>query len=767
MSLLYDALQLLATQGPDRAEELNGIGFNAYDGIMGHDLASLPESAWMPAQTYRVWNMLRKYKGQLARAGIDYDAIPVPPKANGEGKGSMEVHGGEVLVIFPYDAVLKDDLKGQLPWPTLSFTKYPVPAWLVKGEPDAVRKIAAWAEGKGFTVTDDVWAIANSEPITNSEAQAQVVVKFAPATHAPQANPRRLDWDGTQFVMSFPYSAELVEASKEVPGRSYDKINRRNLYPAQADSVKGLVAFTAAHGFDCTERAKAACQTVLQNHVQAVEASKAKTANLDIPGLGGELRPFQKAAVKYALEHKRVMLCDTMGLGKTIEELALIQAANLYPAVVICPASLKLNWKREAEKWLPGKLIYIVNGRDNNIPTGMDIYIVNYDVLSSSASGDGLSLTGQSILVLNPKVIACDEAHYVKEARAGRSKAVKTLLDGMKWCQLLTGTPLLNRPKELASPLDIIGQVKPVFGGTWKFLQRYTDPQNNGFGWDFSGASNLDELNEKLRANCYVRRTKEEVLTELPAKTRTQVPVQIDNRKEYEAASGGVVSFAGKLATLDASFQASIANLPDAERKAAIRARAGDAEWKAMQAEVLVRINVLRRVAVKGKLAAVKEWMTDFMESEEKLLVFAWHQDVIDQLAKEYNAPKITGETSLVKRDEYVQRFQNDPTCKLMVANIQAGGVGLTLTAASHCAFIEFPWNEALLDQAESRIHRMGQTYPCNSWLLVGEDTIDQYFLETILRKKAVVDAATEGGQAVEDDGILAELVSRLGKSKK
>ncbi len=791
MSILYDALQILAAQDPDRAEELNGIGFNSYDGTMGHDLASLPESVWTPAQTYKVWNLLRKYKGQLARAGIDYDTIPIPPKANGEGKGSMEVRSGEVLVIFPYDAMLKDDLKAQLPWPTLSFTKFPIPAWLVKSEPDAVRKIAQWAEAHGFTVSLDVWAIANSEPKAagqaNGEAKAPESVKAkVPGPDPHPANPRRLDWDGAQFVMSFPYSADLVEASKEVPGRSYDKVNRRNLYPAQADSVKALIAFTAKYDFHCTERAKAACQTVLENHVQAVEASKATNADVIIPGLadGLALLPFQKAGVVYMHQKERCFNNDGVGLGKTIQAIAVTQLADAYPVLVFCPVTVKENWRREWVKWVPGKIVTMVSGRNNHVPQGADVYLCNYEILADGYTTElvadkrsgmmkeaktiKLTETGKSLLAINAKSVILDESHRCKSMTAQRTQAMVALAEGKQYRWLLTATPFKNRPVEGESQLAIMGQLGPVFGGGWKYKQKYCDPQHNGFGWDFSGASNLDELHEKLQANCMVRRLKSQVMSELPPIQRTPVYLDLDNRREYDAAEQDVSAAAAKLAAEDKRFRASIAGLPKEEQVEAISRHAQDAAYKAMLAETLVRINVLRRLAAKGKMAAIKDWLSDFLEGGEKVLVFGWHRDMVEGLAEALDAPYIEGGMANKQRQAVVDGFQSGKG-QVVVMNMLAAGEGLTLTQATHCAFVELPWNLPTIEQAEGRCYgRINDPHGINTWLLVAKDTIDEYMWDVIKDKKAVTDRATDGIiQEEPGEGIVEAVVRRIANKGK
>lgn len=285
------------------------------------------------------------------------------------------------------------------------------------------------------------------------------------------------------------------------------------------------------------------------------------------------------------------------------------------------------------------------------------------------------------------------------------------------------------------------------------------------YGWNLDGAAHLDELHDKLRATCYVRHEKAKVLKELPPKTRALVPMALDNREEYEAAEADVVSFMGRLAAEDKAFRDSIADLPKKEQQEAIAKRESDAAMKARRAEQLVRFEALKRCAAKGKMAAVKEWVGDFLDSGEKLVLFAWHQDVVNTLADAFNAPSITGATPLDVRQASVDKFQGDPNCKLIVCNIQAGGLGLTLTAASNAAFMEYGWNLATQIQAEDRCHRIGQAEAVNIWNLVGEDTIDEEILALIAQKAEVVDAATDG-RIAEGSGMFAELAERIARRK-
>lgn len=471
---------------------------------------------------------------------------------------------------------------------------------------------------------------------------------------------------------------------------------------------------------------------------------------ITIPELGGTLRPFQEAAVAYALNARQCFLAEEMGLGKTVEALATLKAADAFPAVVVCPASLKYNWLRETQKWLPGVKAVVLNGKTpaRSEVAGFDVVILNYDIL-----GKWLEI----LKALHPKAVVLDESHYIKNHKAKRTEAAQELCKGAEYRIFLTGTPILNRPQELLSQLSAMGKLNDL-GGFWHFAKRYCQAFKGRWGWDFSGSAHLDELNVKMRATCYVRHEKKDVLTELPEKTRTTIPIEIDNRAEYEEAEADVIEYAGYLAAQDKAFQNSIKHLDKKERQEAVTRRMQDASYKAQKAEQLVKIEVLKQVTAKGKMAAIKDWIESFVDSGEKLVVFGWHKTVVDAIADLCKCKQITGDTSAEARQKAVDEFQNDPEVKVIACNIQAGGVGLTLTAASNVAFLEFGWNPGTMDQAEDRVHRIGQTYPVNIWNLAGINTIDEDIIGLIESKRSVVNATTNGTSGSDVSSLINSL---------
>lgn len=554
-----------------------------------------------------------------------------------------------------------------------------------------------------------------------------------------------------EFILEAEYDSELVERMKKVPGRWFDGQGKRGI--KKSDVVKAtyeagpsLQAVVEAFDIEMTEEAAgrlaelvAEAEIKAVEAAKAIEASRAADADIEVEGLGGELRPFQRAGVAYAQSHERVFIADEMGLGKTIQALATIQAAEAFPALIVCPASLKLNWQREAEKWLPGRSVVVVSGTKGDIEA--DVVVINYDILGRNK---------KRLMARGFASVTLDESHYIKNHKAQRTKHAQELGAEARVRLCLTGTPVLNRPAELLPQLDFLGRLDDL-GGFWGFAKRYCKAHKKNVGakfvWDFSGADHLDELNDKLRANCYIRRNKADVLKELPAKQRSVVNITIDNRKEYNKVEMEFIKWYEK------RMQEIAAAGEDKEKVAALKRDAG--------VQALVKIEYLKQVSARGKMAAVVDWVESFLETDEKLVLFAHHQEIIDQLAQKFNAPVVTGSVSMEDRQAAVDAFQNDADTRLIILNIKAGGVGLTLTAASNVAFCELDWTPAAHDQAEDRCHRIGQENSVNAWYLLGDRTIDVMIANLIEQKRAVVDAATDGGE-MQDNSIMADLLNTM-----
>lgn len=332
-----------------------------------------------------------------------------------------------------------------------------------------------------------------------------------------------------------------------------------------------------------------------------------KNPNIKKIKIKGKLFKFQKKAVKHIeANNGNALVALDMGLGKTLVTLAWLQLRKkLRPVLIVCPASLKLNWKTEIHKWTHEKSIQILSGKKPYPITGK-IVIINYDILFSWRA---------KIKAYNFKVMVGDEIHMIKSNTAIRTKAVKILAKSIPHIIGLTGTPIENRPIELFEMLSVIKPELFVnrFGYEKKFCAAYKDR----FGWNVNGSSNEIELNEILSKTIMIRQMKNDVLKDLPDKIYSSVILEIDNLVEYKKAETDIIQY-----------------LKD--NKGETKAES------ARMAKTLVSIETLKQLAVKGKMNQVLEWIAVFLASGEKLVVFATHKETIQAILTVFKSAVVT-----------------------------------------------------------------------------------------------------------------------------
>jgi SWI/SNF-related matrix-associated actin-dependent regulator 1 of chromatin subfamily A len=473
------------------------------------------------------------------------------------------------------------------------------------------------------------------------------------------------------------------------------------------------------------------------------EASRTIDADIEIPAPEGqEYMPFQRGGISYMSEQDNTLLGDDMGLGKTIQILGLV---NLKPEIknvlVIVPATVRPNWEIEAKKWLVRSFqIQRINKNVEIAITdgGNNIVVVGWSNLAQKK-------VRESLLKIEWDLVAADEAHYGKNAKAKRSQVLfgkheyvkgqgdvlkaEGLVHHTKRTVFATGTPIVNRPIELFNMLRVLdpeGLGKNFFG----YAKRYCDAKNNGYGWDFSGAKNLDELQNRLRATCMIRRMKTEVLKELPAKRRQVVTLDPNG-------SSRLIKKEQKL--LD--------NIPG--YREAVEAGDYEAAIKALQADsaAFEEMAGIRREIGEAKADKVVDFAKDSLENVKKIIVFAHHRDVQDRIAaelSEYGVVQVQGGFSDEKKQAAKEAFQGDDNVRVFVGSLEACREGLTLTAATTVIFAELPWTPSAVSQAEDRAHRIGQDSAVNVYHLVLEDSLDAYMAKTIVEKQNNIDAALD-----------------------
>ena len=493
----------------------------------------------------------------------------------------------------------------------------------------------------------------------------------------------------------------------------------------------------------------------LQNWDKKEDEVKKLSLNLNVE----ELYKYQIEGVHF-LEQKngRALIADEMGLGKTVQVLSWLKLHPEFSKVlVICPASLKINWQREAEKWALLDM-EILNGTTPHKIKSNDV-IINYDILS---------YWEKHLKLKQFDVIIFDEAHYIKNNKAKRTKAFKRLVKSVPRLIALTGTPIENKPIEIYNIVKVIDP--SIFPDATDFAIEFCGAKKTRFGWDKNGATNTLRLNKILSSSIMIRRKKVDVLKDLPEKQIIKVPFEINNRIEYDQAETEFVEFLKKKFNTENLTEEILEELKQFAKRNdievseelttdEIRLIKEHKFERIASAPVLAQIELLKQLAVKGKIDQIIEWIENFLESGEKLVVFAVHKKVVSQLMEKFKhiAVKVDGSVSQKQRQEAVDKFQKDIKTRLFIGNIKAAGVGITLTAASNAAIIEFTWSPGELNQAADRIHRITQTKQVTIWNLVGESTIEEKII-TLLKKKEKVITKILDGKQYEDQSILMDL---------
>ena len=545
-----------------------------------------------------------------------------------------------------------------------------------------------------------------------------------------------IELKGDNFELSFKYKPSIVDRIRQIPGRRFDGARKVWIVPTRSRvdlerMIYQIQQFENINWVSGTTKKE-----------EDIAYDVPELPDLTIPhSLKIQPYPYQLKGIARGLELKRFMNCDEPGLGKTLQSIATINLANAFPCLVICPSSLKINWQREWEKFTDKKAMVLTDKvRDTwtfFYQTGMhQVFIVNYESLKKYfvqriKKAEGWTLRDvefrNSINLFKSVII--DESHRCKSASTQQAKFCKGICTGKEWVIELAGTPVVNRPKDLIPQLAILNRMDD-FGGYKPFVNRYCSGQRE--------ASNLKELNFNLWKYCMFRREKSLVLTDLPDKIRQVNTCEITNRKEYMDAERDLIMYLQKYKDAD-----------------------DEKIEKALRGEVMVRINILRQISARGKVRDVIEFVKDFRENGKKIILFCSLHEVVDQLKRYFpTAVSVTGRESPDMKQRAVDAFQNNPKTDIIICSIKAAGVGLTLTASSNVAFVEFPWTYADCCQCEDRAHRIGQKDSVTCYYFLGRRTIDEKVYRIIQEKKNIANAVTGSTEDIEEN--IVDMVARI-----
>ncbi|XP_005102138.1 SWI/SNF-related matrix-associated actin-dependent regulator of chromatin subfamily A-like protein 1 [Aplysia californica] len=509
-----------------------------------------------------------------------------------------------------------------------------------------------------------------------------------------------------RFKVDIGYHAQLIEIFKRIKSKAYDTSSKT--WSFSLNDYEELMS-------QVTELSPEVSIGRFHHSIPSLLSSLAKSKPKAEPDLSivdeklvNTLMPFQREGVITSIQRDgRILIADDMGLGKTLQAICIARYYRQeWPLLIVSPSSVRFDWAQQICKWLPSVSPADVNVVDSGKgdPTEGLVNVISYDLLSKQ----------QVVLKKkNFQVIIMDECHFLKNCKAVRTKAALPLLKKAKRVILLSGTPALSRPMELFSQISAVNSKIFQFHD---FGLRYCNAKQLPWGWDYSGSSNMEELQIILSEFIMIRRLKQEVLSQLPTKTRQVVILEPGRIKIHKS----LKHFSGAM---------SKKSLKGMDR----------------QGVLLHYFNE----TCKAKLAAVRDYVLDFIESDRKFLVFGHHKEMLDCIedcikskASEIKYIRIDGHTTSEQRNYFCRKFQTCPEYQVAILSITAANAGLNLSAASTVLFAELFWNPGILVQAEDRVHRIGQKDSVSVQYLVARGTADDEIWPLIQGKLDVLSKA-------------------------
>jgi len=621
------------------------------------------------------------------------------------------------------------------------------------------------------------------------------------------------------FVIHTPYRQEIIDAIRNLTGRIYHSETKTWRVPL--DQAQNLLDFAAKFGFLIGNKAEKIMRDI---HTNVADSYKSEYVELNLP-LKLPLFPFQTAGADYAIRNKRVIIADEMGLGKTVQAIATTLGTGAFPALVICPKSLRYNWQDEWSKFTDHKA-EVLNAKINkNLPEYLqmgvfDVVVTNYEGIVSYFAKEiqeviqptegeifekckvkyvgppfegfdkddnrwkkmeviqvdkslvtvifekgkkgipdktlvfSISDLKKVRIIKKPilngteklfRTVILDEGHECRNKTTIRYKAVAQAFKEKEIRLILSGTPIVKGPEDIATLIELLGRIDE-FGGYAEFIKTYTGLSVKDYGKAKNkkyDAARLQALNVKLRTSCFIRREKHQVLKELPDKFRQIIKVDIDTQTEYTTAWLDLMNYL------------------------VMKSRTSKEIERAMRAEMLVRLNILKQISGRGKISALKEF-AESLPDGEKLIVFTWFLETSQALKKEFPlAVSITGQDTDEQVEANKKKFQEDPDCPMIIVSYKRGGMGHTLTASSKVVLLELGWTYKDQVQAEDRAHRIGQKESVNCYYILGKDTIDEDIYQIIESRREMEKNATGGTSDIETSTVDALTTKLIGIANK
>jgi SWI/SNF-related matrix-associated actin-dependent regulator 1 of chromatin subfamily A len=443
------------------------------------------------------------------------------------------------------------------------------------------------------------------------------------------------------------------------------------------------------------------------------------------------LLSHQVEAVQKLVENKKYILADDMGLGKTTSTIVAALESGAKKILIICPASLKINWQREIENY-SDRSVYISEGK--NFSQEHDFVIINYDIIKNFH--DVKKKSDSKILGANFDLVVVDEAHYIKNGQAQRTKLINDLVKKVDRLWLLTGTPMTSRPMDYFNLLSLVDS--PVAKNWMAYAIRYCGGyQFNAGGrkiWNVTGASNLEELRDRT-SGLTLRRLKQDVL-DLPDKIITPVYLRLKS-KQYEEVMGDYYNWYEKN--------------PDESKSLTVQ---------------FTKLTQVRQVIAEEKVTQTIELAENIIEQGKKVIIFCNFTNSLDRIIQHFGktAVRLDGSMSKPERQNSVDKFQEDDKVKVFVGNIKAAGVGITLTAGEAVIMNDLSFLPSDHSQAEDRAYRYGQKNNVLVYYPIFENTIEGIIYDILNKKKQVI--ATVMGDVKNDVDLVEEIMKQINQRR-
>ena len=626
--------------------------------------------------------------------------------------------GGRVkLSLLPF--AVSQELKAQLPFPK---SKWDGSNWSIQDKPDVVK---------------EALEVLKDNDIEVYGLSADDCVEYEGSANVTFAHPDKL-------IMQWSFQSnykDINSAMKQAAAGNARWNNNAKSWSIPINTAVAVAAAVRPH-FSPLADAIEACpqvQSAQEATIQRVELSSAVDTDIELPDEEpfNSMRNYQRVApVMYRTGGRnRILIADEMGLGKSLQALACVELAGHQRVLIVCPAIVKHNWANEINKWLDDEC-FIINGWQGAI-AAVRFNVINYDLLAKRKD---------QLISLGYDCIIFDEVHTIKNQKAARTKAALAIAKNLDGIVALSGTPILNRPNEFFTSLNMM--LPAQFSNYWTYAQRYCNARRTDFGWDMSGASNIEHsvdgittpLNHLLR-DFMLRRSMDDprIAEEMPDLVQTLVKIDLPKEaiKAYKIEHNSWME-----------------------------------EWQSQQANwgstdagfALNMMTELRHVAGRLKVDAAVKWANDYFDSTGKpLVIFAHHKDVLQQLFERLDdVAIITGDTNATERENLIQDFQNGEI-NFFVCSTMAMKEGVNLDRANTTLFVEREWVPAWEQQAAARVRRMTQeSATCHQVILSANDTIDSMFDEVVAAKAELVKSTLDG-----KDGARNAIVNELKKKLK